>query len=170
MSKVLLINKDDILQYSSLNGNIDFDKIKAHIFNAQIIYLEPLLGSNLYQKIIDIVETDTINTAGNEYYKTLLLDYITPVLVFSTLEIFTSFHAYEISNSGITKFTPENATAVEKNEVDYVVQRYRLTAEKYAHKMEIYLDNNADHFTELSSAEDEIEKNDPSYFTGWNLA
>ena len=55
MESTLLINLDDILHYTSVSGSIDEFKVLPHILNAQTLYLEPILGSDLYEKLLSMV-------------------------------------------------------------------------------------------------------------------
>ena len=142
MAIQLLINIDDVLQRTSWSGNIDTDKIVPHIENAQELGLLPLLGDSIYDELINKVKDTSIDKPANECWKTLWIDYVTPVLVFMTAEYFLPFHQYTIANAGVDKPTGENYETVRKEEVDFLVQKYRNLADGHAMRMDKYLCKN----------------------------
>jgi hypothetical protein len=60
-------------------------------YRAQQLYIEPKLGTNLYEHIKGLIQAGTIGNVGNAAYKTLLDDYISFVLVNYAL-----YHCYSI--------------------------------------------------------------------------
>ena len=55
--------------------------IEESLFNAQRLYLEPLIGTVLYNSLGTKILNGTIGDAGNEAYQTVLDNYIVPALV-----------------------------------------------------------------------------------------
>ena len=51
MAQVLFINRDDLVRFTSANGNIDTDKFIQYIFIAQEIQIQRFLGTELYQQL-----------------------------------------------------------------------------------------------------------------------
>ena len=64
MATLLLIKPIDLKQRTVLGGNIDVDKINFMIDEVQRSTLEPLLGTELFEKIL----TDFDNTALTGLY------------------------------------------------------------------------------------------------------
>ena len=164
--KVLLINRDDIMSYTSINGNVDFDKLTPHVYNAQIMYLENSLGSALYDALITLVDNGNISSATYANYSTLLYDYVTPFLVFSSMEQFIDFHGFEIANGGIYRHQTENSVISTKEENDGLSQNYRNIANKYLKLLETYLYDNSTLFSELTAANQEVDRTTDSTFRG----
>lgn len=169
MENVLLISFDDILHYTSISGSIDEYKVNPHIFNAQILYLEPLLGSDLYNKLINLVETDAIS--GETNYKTLLDSYITPSLVFHSLELFVPINSFVIADGGTFQFAPTNANPNSLNEIERLAQKYRLMADKYDQKLLSYLCKNSSLFSEYTNNTGLVDKTETTTTRagGWYL-
>lgn len=163
---VLLINKNDILKRTSLGGSIDIDKLVPHINNSQEVELLRLLGSALYNKIIELVGDNTIDDSVNVHYKTLLDEYIKPALVFYTMEYFLPFHQYQLANAGINRPTGENIETISKDEVDFLTQKYRNLADSYSKTMDKYLCDNSTLFPELGSANQQTNKQSSAYRVG----
>lgn len=77
MSKnVLLIDENILKERTAIHGNIDPKLLYPEIKAAQDMYIEPILGSALYNKIINEVDAGTITGT----YKALLDDYIIDAL------------------------------------------------------------------------------------------
>ena len=51
MSDVLFIQREDLIRYTLIGGNVDTDKIIPHIKVAQDIHILPILGTKLYEKL-----------------------------------------------------------------------------------------------------------------------
>lgn len=169
MEKVLMINIDDILQYTTISGNIDEFKVYPHIQNAQILYIEPILGSDLYDKIIELVQNGDITGSTNTNYNTLLTDYITPSLIFHTMELFIPLNSYEISNGGTNRFAPTNTQISEIDEIEKVSNKYRIIGSKYDKKLSDYLCKNSSLFTEYINNDGLVSKTENTIRSGWYL-
>lgn len=170
MEEVLLINFEDILTYTQINGSVDRNKLSPHIYNSQILYLEPLLGSSLYEKLLSLVSNDAIETQVNTDYKTLLYDYITPSLVFHTLEFFNSFNSFQMYDGGVYQHSANNANNSTLDDIEKISVKYKIIANKYDSKLSKYLCENSNLFPEYVNNTGLIDKitNSSSFgfFTG----
>jgi len=81
MAKAIFVSPKYIKQKSIVSGNVDPDKMIQFIETAQDIHVQNYLGSNLYIKLQNIVDDGTIDDLGNEAYRTLLTDFIKPMLI-----------------------------------------------------------------------------------------
>ena len=55
-----LINAQDIKTNTSLGGNVDPDKFMHLVYDAEVLVLEPSLGTALYNKIVADFEASTL--------------------------------------------------------------------------------------------------------------
>jgi hypothetical protein len=127
MATTILLLNDDLTRNSILGGNIDVDRYLQDIKHAQNTYIKPLLGSDLYNKIV----TDFENATLTGLYNTLYEDYVKELLIHSSAEIYLSHGAYMVSNNGITKLKSDSSEAVSKEEVDYLVESSRKLYKLY---------------------------------------
>jgi len=134
----LLLKDNEITSSSILGGNIDVDKYKYCISDAQISSLEEILGEDLYEKIKTDVEDESINGL----YLILYEKYIIPFLIHRSAMEYLKDGAYMVNNGGIYKHTPQNGTAIEKSEVDLLVSNQRYKADIYQQRMEKWLCKN----------------------------
>ena len=51
MAELLLVKPEEITSTTIMGGDVDLDKYTYTIYNTQIMVLEPLLGTQLYDKI-----------------------------------------------------------------------------------------------------------------------
>ena len=136
--ETILLNDNEITESTLLGGNIDVDRYKFCIIDAQISKLEESLGETLYEKI----KTDFENNVLTGDYLILHTKYIKPFLIHQSALEYLKIGAYHVSNGGIYKHTPSNGTAIDKNEVDFLVENQRVKAEMYMQRMEKWLSLN----------------------------
>jgi hypothetical protein len=166
MAEALLISRNDIVKFTALNGNIDTDSFIQWIKVAQDIHIQNYTGTNLLEKI----KTDIINNtlAGN--YLTLTTVYLKPMLIHWAMVEYLPFSAYTIANKGVFKHTSENATSVEKNEVDFLVEKERMIAQNYTERFITYINFNNSLFPEYSTNSNaDMFPSTQNNFTGWYI-
>ena len=81
MAKALFVTTNDLRRKSLVGGSVDADKFIQFIEVSQDIHIQNYLGTSLYDKISSLITGGTINDSANAAYKTLLNDYITPMLI-----------------------------------------------------------------------------------------
>jgi hypothetical protein len=164
---VLLVNKEDVVKYTSLSGNFDFDKLSPFVKVAQDIQVQEILGTLLYRTILTSVENNTLS--GN--YETLVLQYIQPMLIHYSMSDLMLFHGYEISNAGILRNQPENTTVPSASEIDTIVKRQRDIAETYRRRLVDYITYFPQYFPEYTANQQagQYPTSNPSNYVNWNL-
>ena len=131
MAKALFITTKDIKRYSVLSGNVDPDKFIYMVEIAQDTEVQNYLGTKLLEKLQDLIIAGTINDPANAAYKTLLETYVKPMTIYWALVCYMPFAAYTVANGGVYKHTSESSVTVDKEEVDYLVEKYRDIAQFY---------------------------------------
>jgi len=131
----LFISPDDLVKRTAINGNVDRDQMVQFIKIAQDIHVQALLGTALYNVLKNDVLTDTLT--GN--YETLMTDYVQDVLVHYAMVEILPFLAYKVSNGGVFRKQSENSEGIDKNELEYLIQKERDTAEHYGRRLVSYL-------------------------------
>ena len=79
MPTTLFINRTDLVRNSILDGNINTDKFIMFIKTAQIIDIQQLMGTKLYDGLTAAIPN--IDQPANARWKTLLEDYIVDMLI-----------------------------------------------------------------------------------------
>ena len=166
MAYALLISTEDVKRFTILNGNLDVDDFIQYIKIAQDITIQNYLGTKLYDKINDGI------VAGNLAvpYTTLLSKYIKPMVIHWAMVEYLPFAAYTIANKGVYKHDSENATTVEKNEVDFLVEKQRQIAQHYTQRFVDYINFNTASFPEYNSnSNGDMYPRGENNLNGWYL-
>lgn len=166
MAQALLISRKDIVKFTAMNGNVDTDKFIQFVKIAQDIHIQNYLGTDLLEKI----ESDIISSSLTGSYLTLVTDYVKPMLIHWAMVEYLPFSAYTLANKGVYKHTSENATNVDKEEIDFLIEKERNLAQYYTDRFISYMSFNNDSFPEYNtnSNEDVYPDKDAS-FEGWVL-
>lgn len=166
MAKALFITTNDLVKHTIVNGNVDPDSYTQYIFQAQQIHVQNYLGTKLYNKINDGI------VAGNLAvpYTTLLNDYIKMMVVHWTMVEFLPYASVKISEKGVFKHSSENSTVVDKNEIDYLVEKARATAQSYTNRFIDYMCYNQVLFPEYNAnTSSDMYPDNNANFSGWVL-
>lgn len=81
MNNVLLISEETLKTYTAIQNNVQSDELRFCILQAQTIQIQESLGTNLYDKMLNLVDNGDIYLSGNTKYKELLDKYIQPALI-----------------------------------------------------------------------------------------
>lgn len=167
MAEALLITRDDLVRFTALNGNIDTDTFIQWIKVAQDIHVQNYTGTELLNKIkADIIA----GTLANPYLD-LVETYLKPMLIHWAMVEYLPFAAYTLANKGIFKHSSENASNVEKNEVDFLIDKQRQLAVYYSERFINYMAFTGNTFPEYYSNNnsDIFPSTDSTTYTGWYL-
>jgi hypothetical protein len=170
MAYVLFISESKLKDSSAINLNVSTDLLLPYIRQAQKLYIETALGTELTQKIKDLITAGTIGNVGNAAYKTLLDDYIADVLV-----NFSFFHAipflrFKIENGNIFSKTSETGNALSTEEAQHLREEIRNTGEYYRERLIDYIRNNTSSYPEYSTNSGaDVNPSTANYYAGMNL-
>jgi len=140
MTNTLLVSEKHIKNYSIIEHNVDGKVLKPVLINVQETQLKAILGKELYQDVIDAVNTsqnDSIPIADT--VKEMLDDYIVPFLVFAALADFIVINNYKLSNKGLMKLNDNGATTATAQELEYVKNYYDNYLSTYKNNLIQYL-------------------------------
>lgn len=164
MAEALLISRKDVVKFTSMNGNIDTDHFIQYVKIAQDKHIENYLGSDLINKI----KADIVASSLSGDYLSLVNNEIKPALLHWTMVEYLPFSNYTIANKGVFKHTSENSDSVSKEEIDYLIEKERNTAQYYTDRLVDYLTFNApSKFPEYYSNNNEDVYPDKDIFGGW---
>jgi len=170
MATALFINRTDLVRNSILDGNVDTDKFIQFVKVAQEIDIQNYTGTDLYNKVSDLITQGTIDDPANVKYKTLLNTYLQPMLIWYAQVYYYPFAAYQIKNGGVFKHRSETADTVSKNEVDYLVDKAREFAEYYTRRFIDFMSFNQTNYPEYTSnSNDDINPDYDALYNGWVL-
>jgi hypothetical protein len=166
MAKGLLITTRDLKKFSILTGNLDDDKFIQYVAIAQDIHIKNYLGTDLLEKI----QADIVAGTLSGVYLTLVNTFVKPMLIHWAMVEYLPFAAYTISEKGVLKHNSETSQSVDKNEIDFLIEKERNIAESYTNRFIDYMCYNSTLFPEYTSnTNDDVQPSKDSDFGGWVL-
>ena len=119
----------------SLHDNVDDKLIYPDIKAVQDLYIMPLLGSTLYNKILSDIAAGTL--AGD--YKDLMDNYLIMAICNYVMSELPEGLNYQFWNKGVSQKTVDNATQPSMSEMYSIVAKYKSRAEHYVNRARMYL-------------------------------
>ena len=170
MAYVLFISEEKLKESTAINLNVDVDLLLPYVRQAQKLYVETKLGTDLTQKLKDLIVAGTIGNVGNEAYKTLLDDYVGDMLPNWAFYHAIPFLRFKIENGNIYSKTSETGTALSETEAQHLREEVRNTAEYYTERLIDYIRNNTSSFPEYSTnSGSDVTPDANAYYNGMNL-
>mgnify|MGYP003632128519 CR=1 FL=1 len=151
MTNTLLLSWTKLKQYTDINDSLDAALIKNGIREAQDIQLQRVIGTLLYEKLLNLVETETIDDSENAAYKTLLDSYVQDMLLYASYYNLLEFTFIRTRNNGL--LTPqggENSASVDKSTYEMKRTSTQSKFEYYADRLARY-QQNADYASQFRS-------------------
>ena len=116
-----------------------------------------------------VVTVSSVYTMPTDY-NNLLVNYIKPMLIHWAMVEYLPFAAYTIANKGVYKHNSENSTNVEKNEIDFLIEKERSIAQHYTERFIEHISFNTDKFPEYNSnSNGDMYPDTNNNYTGWYL-
>ena len=166
MAYVLFISEQKLKDSTAVNLNVDVDILLPFIRQAQKLYVETKLGTDLTQKLKDEITAGTLAGA----YKTLVDDYIGDMLPNMALYHAIPFLRFKVENGNIYSKTSETGTALSTEEAQHLREEVKNTGEYYMERMIEYVTNNTSDFPEYSTNTGaDVTPDRNAYYAGMNL-
>ena len=166
MAYVLFISEDKLKDSTAINMNVSVELLLPYVRQAQKLYVETKLGTDLTQKLKDEITAGTLAGA----YKTLVDDYIGDMLPNWAFYHCIPFLRFKIENGNIYSKTSETGTALSTEEAQHLREEVRNTAEYYTERMIEYVTNNLSSFPEYSTNSGaDVSPDRNAYYNGMNL-
>ena len=154
MAEYLFIQPEEIVSTTVMGGNVDLDKYVFCIADTQLSVIEPLLGTELYDKILSDAENDTL--AG--LYLTLYTEYVKPITKNEATSKYIEISPYSLTNGGLFKHQPDNAEIASVAEVNFLAEKYAAMAQMYVQRFEKWICKNT--IPEYKRAQDDVNAMD----------
>jgi len=151
ITNVLLLSEDKLKSYSEISDNLYGKSLMPAIKTSQELYLQGILGSCLYQKLLSLVADGSIIDDENVAYKDLLDGYCTPYLIERTIADLIPIVGSKIANLGVYKSQDEYTSNVSAGEVDRLQYSHVVKADHYAKRMQNFLKGNRSAYPELDA-------------------
>jgi hypothetical protein len=170
MAYVLFISEEKLKDSTAINLNVDPNLLLPYVRQAQKLYVEPKLGTQLTEKLKDLITLGTIGDVGNEAYKTLLDDYIGDMLPNWAFYHAVPFLRFKIENGNIYSKTSETGNALSTEESQSLREEVSNTAQYYTERLIDYICNNTSSFPEYNTNTGaDVNPDQNAYYNGMNL-
>ena len=166
MAYVLFISEQKLKDSTAINLNVDVDILLPFVREAQKLYVETALGTDLTQKLKDEIEADTLAGA----YETLVDDYIGDMLPAYSLYHALPYLRFKVENGNIYSKTSETGTALSTAEAQSFREEILNTASYYRERLIDYIRNNTSSFPEYSTNSGaDVSPSTENYYSNMNL-
>lgn len=164
MAELLFTSPSELAETTILGGNVDIDKYTFSILSVQISVIEPLLGTLLYDKIVEEVTNDTLTGL----YETLYNEFVKPITKNEAIAEYIEVCSYMLDNGGLFKHQPDNAEVVDKEEAQFLSGKYHAVSQMYIQRFNKWICKNP--ITEYKTYQDEVNASkDMKVTSGWYL-
>jgi len=166
MAYVLFISEDKLKDSTAINMNVDVDLLLPFVREAQKLYVETALGTDLTQHLKDEIVAGTL--AGAD--KTLVDDYIGDMLPGYSLYHAIPYLRFRVENGNIYSKTSETGTALSDSEAQHLREEVLNTASYYRERLIDYIRNNTASFPAYSTNTGaDVSASTENYYNGMNL-
>tara|TARA_R110000765_G_scaffold50466_1_gene102558 strand:+ start:63 stop:614 length:552 start_codon:yes stop_codon:yes gene_type:complete len=166
MAYVLFISEAKLKDSTAINLNVDVELLLPYVRQAQKLYVETKLGTDLTDKLKTEITAGTLAGA----YKTLVDEYIGDMLPNWGLYMLVPFLRFKVENGNIYSKTSETGTALSTEEAQHFREEIRNTAEYYTERMIEYVTNNLSSFPEYSTNSGaDVSPDRNAFYNGMNL-
>lgn len=159
---ILLISDQMIKDRTPIHGNIDPQLLHTDIKVAQDMYIHPILGTALYNKLL----SDIDGSGPTGVYKSLIDNFIVDTLIWYTMADLPTTLSYQFWNKGVLRKQGENTETPSMSELIDLSNRARNRAEFYANRLRLYLKQNSTTYPEYlnpGSGVDDIQPENKSF-------
>lgn len=142
---ILLLSEDFIKTNSNISDNAFGKFLLPAIRESQEIYLQEIIGSALYQSILEKIKDNALT----DPYKEFVDDYVRWYLLYQVLADVIDILDVKLANLGTVRSRDEYVDNIGDGERDRLKQNYQYKADFYCRRMQEFLLNNRNAFVEL---------------------
>ena len=163
---VLFISESKLKSSTAVNLSVDVDILLPFVREAQKLYVETALGSQLTLKLKNEIIAGTLAGA----YKTLVDEYIGDMLPGYSLYHAIPYLRHKVENGNIYNKTSETGTALTTAEAQSFREEVLNTASYYRERLIDYIKNNISSFPEYSTNSGaDVSPSTENYYSNMNL-
>jgi hypothetical protein len=162
-----LITSEEIRLNTPMGGNVDSDKFINFITDVQVMILEPVLGTKLYDKII----TDFNSSSLADVYLQMFDDYIKPVIWHSVFAEYVKIGSIIVGNGGMYRHVAQDAEIARLDDINYIAKNAQSKADTYIDRLIRFLcDQDIEEYTRNQDNDYDIDPVDAlQTISGWHL-
>lgn len=153
-----IMSADFIKNNTIVENNVNSNLILTTIDDVEEISVKSVLGSKLYDKIIEDIKNN--NLTGD--YRTLTLDYVAPMEKFYVVRDLLPHILYNVANRSVEKEEGDTSKPISAKELEYLQSSYENKGATMEERTENYLYDNQEKFPEYTDSYD-LEDVNPNH-------
>jgi hypothetical protein len=126
---VLFISEQKLKDNSAITDNVDSSELRFAISQSQTIFLQESLGTNLYQKLQELVDNGDIDTLPYVRYKELLNQFVQPTLISYSYYLALDNFFVKFMNVGLVQNRNEQGSNIDLKTLQYLKQNAQNQAQ-----------------------------------------
>lgn len=151
MTEYLITSEAFIKDVTPIFGNVHGKYILAAIREAQEGRIKHVLGSELLNRIIALLQSNAISPAINSnYYQVLKLSQM--ALAYQAISELSRITSHKITNKGVVRTSDDRVDNASESEIIRTQDFYKAKADAYVRELQLYLLENHKRFPELKTA------------------
>lgn len=162
--KVKFISTIYLKENTTIEDNVDDNKLVPFIYAAQDTHIQQALGATFYNRLKSGVTVNNLTVDEEDF----LRDYVQPCLAqWAFYEVYP-FLNYKATNKAVSKENSEWSQASELDEIKYMRNSIRDLAEFYLKRLNTFLCDYSNLFPEYENpdSKENVVANNKSYFSG----
>lgn len=157
MRTAIFITEDYLKENTVINGNVDFKYLLANLKVVEDVYIQPILGTNLYRELNSQISNNTVTPLN----VTLIEEYVQPAMIHYLLSELPYDMVYKWENKSIVKKSSDNSTPIELNEIEKLAEKKLQIARFYSQRLIDYLCANKELYPAYATTTGEIDEMKP---------
>jgi len=141
-AQVYFISETKLKNYTNISENVDSGSLRQAIRTAQLINLQESIGTSLYNKLADLVDTGDISDPSNSNYKDLLDNYCVDVVIQYSLFYALDDFIFKFMNVGLVQGFSEQGSSLDISTFKMIKNGARDRAEFFDNRLREHLFNN----------------------------
>ena len=133
-----LLSATNFKNLTPVHKNVDDELIKQSIISCQDMFIEPLIGTGIYNEI-----KGQLPSSVDSDNQTLLEDYIHNAMLYWIMSDIIRPTTYQMSNMGAQTRDGDNMQPIDEEEIRRLENHYFARAKFYANKLIKYLKENS---------------------------
>ena len=168
--EILFIDENYIKRYTYVNGSVDPLLMYPSIYIAQDEHVQQILGTDLFNKVKDLISTGDISDPANVNYKTLLDDYLRKATCWWSMYEMLPHLYIKTDNGSLVIRTSESTTSISMDDFTNYRNEAKQKALYYSKILVNYICKNQQFFPEyMTNTEGQFWSN-PTIFPSNNYA
>jgi hypothetical protein len=147
MANVLFISEQRLKSLTAIHDNVEPNDLMPYVVQAQDIYIQELCGTTFYNALKDGIVSASLTAAET----TLIDNYLAPTAANYALYLALPTLNYKIKNKSVLSPSAEEAVNTGLDEIKFLRDSVKDTAQFYAQRSIEYLCNNETEFPDYQN-------------------